>query len=227
MQGRISPETDAFFLTGDPPACGSGGRLFGITQGLVGVIGGAMVGFTSDYEEGAEEQTAESATYMGAVVGGLTLGTAGVLYQYFIPVERNESFLVAGAATTGFIAGVTLVALTDAPPVGGSLLMFGVMEAGIVSVLALTYGSGDVSNGDAALVGMSALYALALTGLAQGIVSESSSQKVNFAPTLLAPTVGMAVGGLLAMALELGARDSEAPGPPHGRCEAGPSARAT
>lgn len=128
-----------------------------------------------------------------------------MLYQYYVPVERNESFLVAGAATTGFITGTTLVALTDAAPVPGALLMFGTMEAGIISVLALTHGGGDVSNGDAVLVGMSSLYALALTGLTQGLIHETSSREQNFYPTLMAPAVGMAVGGLLAMTLELDA----------------------
>ncbi|MDY7226210.1 hypothetical protein [Hyalangium rubrum] len=181
-------------------SAGPGGPLLAFTQVISGIVSGAMIGSTYNDENSDEGR---NHGYTGAMLGGLTLGTIGTLYQYAVPVERNESFLVAGAATTGFIAGIGLANSDDASDRARGWMGLAATQVGIVSVLAITQGGGDVSNGDAALVGMTSLYAFTLTLLTQSIMEESGSGDTDFTPTLLAPAIGMALGGLLALPLEL------------------------
>ena len=77
-------------------SAGSGGMLLVFTELLSGVVTGGILGSTFESENG---------DYVGAVLGGLTLGTAAAVYQYYVPVERNESLLAAGGAALGFLAG--------------------------------------------------------------------------------------------------------------------------
>lgn len=182
-------------------SAGPGGPLVAFTSVISGIVSGAMIGSTYDSDSGSDEQ--RNGGYTGAMVGGLTLGTISTLYQYFVPVERNESFLVAGAATTGFVAGLAIANADDASDRSRGWLGLAATQAGIISVLAITNGAGDVSSGDAALVGMTSLYAFTLTLLTQSVMDEGGSGDTDFTPTLLAPAIGMAVGGLLTMPLEL------------------------
>lgn len=180
-------------------SAGPGGSLLAFTEVMSGIVSGAMLGNSFDTNDNDKANTA----YTGAVVGGLTLGTMATMYQYFVPVERNESLLVAGAATAGFVAGLALAANGDMSSKSTSWLTLGTTQLGVISVLALTQGGADVSTGDAALVGMVSLYALTLTGLTQGIIDGAASGDVNYTPTFIAPAAGMALGGLLALTLEM------------------------
>jgi hypothetical protein len=180
-------------------SAGPGGPLLAFTEVISGVVSGAILGNSFDTNDNKKSNSA----YTGAVVGGLTLGTLATMYQYFVPVERNESLLVAGAATSGFVAGLAIAASEDMSAKSTGWLTLATTQAGILSVLALTYGGGDVSTGDAALVGMVSLYALTLTGLTQGIIDGAGSGSVNYAPTFIAPAVGMALGALLTLPLEM------------------------
>jgi len=182
-------------------SAGPGGSLLAFTEVISGVVSGAMLGNSFDTNDSDKSNTA----YTGAVVGGLTLGTIATMYQYFVPVERNESLLIAGAASSGFIAGLALAANEDMSSKNTAWLGLATTQVGIISVLALTNGGGDVSTGDAALVGMVSLYALTLTGLTQGIIDGSASGDVNYTPTFVAPAVGMALGALLTLPLEMDA----------------------
>jgi hypothetical protein len=182
-------------------SAGPGGPLLAFTEVMSGVVSGALIGASYD-EEMPDNEQANNA-YTGAVIAGLTLGTGATLYQYFTPVERNESLLSAGAATSGFIAGLAIAAETGMDGRGASWMSLATTQAGIISVLAITQGGGDVSTGDAALVGMVSLYAFTLTGLTQGIIDASASGRSNYAATFLSPAVGMALGGLLTMPLEM------------------------
>lgn len=182
-------------------SAGPGGPLLAFTEVMSGVISGALIGASYDAEQ-ADNDRANNA-YSGAVIAGLTLGTGATLYQYFTPVERNESLLSAGAATTGFIAGLAIAAETGMSARGAAWTSLAATQAGIITVLAITQGGADVSTGDAALVGMVSLYAFTLTGLTQGIMDASASGGSNYAATFLAPAVGMALGGLLTMPLEM------------------------
>ncbi|HYI01527.1 hypothetical protein [Hyalangium sp.] len=184
-------------------SAGPGGPLFTFAQVMSGVVSGAMLGNGADEDRPDDEQ--RNSAYTGAVVGGLTLGTMATLYQYFVPVERNESLLIAGAATSGFVAGIAIAADGDMSGTEAAWLGLATTQAGIISVLAFTRGGGDVSTGDAALVGMTSLYALTLTGLTQGIMDSSSSRDMNYVATFIAPAAGMALGALLTLPLEMDA----------------------
>jgi hypothetical protein len=180
-------------------SAGAGGPTLAFTEGMVGVVTGAMLGSAFDIASDARN----SDGYTGAILGGLTLGTAATLYQYFIPVGRRESLLAAGAATTGLMASLTIANSRDLSEKDSAALAFATTQAGIVAVLLATAGGGDVSGGDAGLVGATSLYGFVLTGLIEYIHAEETNQRYNFVPLLLAPAVGMAVGGLLAIPLEL------------------------
>jgi hypothetical protein len=182
-------------------SAGPGGSLVAFTEVMSGIVSGAMLGNSFDTNKDDKANTA----YTGAVVGGLTLGTMATMYQYFVPVERNESLLVSGAATAGFVAGLALAANGDMSSKSTAWLSLATTQLGVVSVLALTQGGADVSTGDAALVGMVSLYALTLTGLTQGIIDGAASGDVNYTPTFIAPAAGMALGGLLALTVEMDA----------------------
>ena len=177
---------------------GQGGVLLIFTELLSGLTTGGLYGNSLDTTNG---------TYLGAVIGGLTLGTAAAIYQYYVPVERNESLLAAGGAAMGFLAGFGAAYEQGATPQQRAIAAMLTTQVGIIAVMAATYGPGDVSEGDAGLVGMTALYAFVLTGLTQAAVKLSNKDSpVNLTPTLIAPALGMALGGLLAIPFELSAR---------------------
>ncbi|SEM64153.1 hypothetical protein SAMN05444354_12047 [Stigmatella aurantiaca] len=179
---------------------GPGGPLLAFTGVISGIVSGAIIG---DSQEDNSDDDRDTRSFTGAVLGGLTLGTAATLYQYFVPVERNESFLVAGGAVAGFAAGIAIANSEDLSSKNRGLLSLLTTQAGVIGVLAATAGGGDVSSGDAALVGMTSLYALTLTALAQNIYDREPPGDTNYLPTALAPALGMALGGLLTTPLEL------------------------
>jgi len=182
-------------------SAGPGGPLLAFTEVMSGVVSGALIGASYDEDNPGNER--RNNAYTGAVVAGLTLGTGATLYQYYNAVERNESLLAAGAATSGFIAGLAIADQAEMSSRGAAWTSLAATQAGIITVLAVTNGGGDVSTGDAALVGMVSLYAFTLTGLTQGIMDASASGGTEWAYTFLAPAVGMGLGGLLTMPLEM------------------------
>ncbi|XXF75389.1 hypothetical protein P2318_20220 [Myxococcaceae bacterium GXIMD 01537] len=177
---------------------GEGGSTLILTQWLAGAASGAMLGAAGD----GPDRDGNSDALTGAMMGGLTLGAASALYQYFVPVEHNESLLAAGAASTGFMAGLTLAAEYDLGDRDRALLTLATTQAGVISVLALSSGEGDVSAGDAALVGMSSVYTFVFTGLIEYLHAKNANTTMRATPLLLAPAVGMALGGLLALPFE-------------------------
>ncbi|MBM7112088.1 hypothetical protein [Archangium primigenium] len=175
---------------------GEGGLLLIFTELISGTVTGSFYGHALGKTNGA---------YVGGVVTGLTLGTAAALYQYYVPVERNEAALAATGAALGFLAGFgygTQAKLSDKSRAVTTLLT---TQLGIIGVLAATSSVGDVSDGDTSLVAMSALYAFVLTGLTQATfyLADDDRGRINLAPSLVAPLVGMGIGGLLAVPFEL------------------------
>jgi hypothetical protein len=166
------------------------------TEILSGLTTGAILGNTFESKNGA---------YVGGVLGGLTLGTAAAVYQYYIPVERNESLLAVGGAGLGFLAGFGYASENDLDSRDRAVMTLLTTQLGIAGVLAATFMPGDVSQSDTALVGMSAVYAFALTALVQHTlaIADKGREDTNLSPTMVAPMLGMAVGGLLAIPLEL------------------------
>lgn len=180
-------------------SAGSGGSMLILTEALTGLVTGAMLGSAFD----VAQQKESSDGYTGAVLGGLSLGAASAIYQYFIPVGRRESWLAAGAATTGLMASLAIANSRDLDSRDRAMLTFTSTQAGILSVIFLTAGGEDVSAGDAALVGMGSVYGFLVTGLIEHIHARQTGQRFNFVPMLVAPALGMAVGGLLALPMEL------------------------
>lgn len=180
-------------------SAGAGGPTLALTEGMMGIVTGAMLGSAFDIASDARD----SDGYTGAILGGLTLGTAATLYQYFIPVGRRESLLAAGAGTAGLMASLTIANSRDLSEKDRSALVFASTQAGIIGVLLATAGGGDVSSGDAGLVGATSLYGFVITGLIEYIHARETDQGYNFVPVLLAPAVGMALGGLLAIPVEM------------------------
>jgi hypothetical protein len=187
------------FLRYSRYSAGAGGPTLALTEGMMGVVTGAMLGSAFDVASDARD----SDGYTGAILGGLTLGSAATIYQYFIPVGRRESLLAAGAATTGLLASLTIANSRDLSDKDRAALTFATTQAGIAGVLLATAGGGDVSAGDTGLVGATSLYGFVLTGLIEYIHARETEQRYNFVPVLLAPAVGMAIGGLLAIPIEM------------------------
>jgi len=172
-----------------------------LTEGLMGIVTGAMLG--SAFDIASDRQSSDGFT--GAMIGGLTLGTAATLYQYFVPVGRREGLLAAGAATVGMMASLTVAHSRDLNAKDTAMLTFGATQAGILGTLLLTAGGGDVSSGDAGLVGASTLYGFVFAGLLEYIHTRQNNKDFDATPVLLAPAAGMAIGGLLAIPLEMSA----------------------
>ena len=183
-------------------SAGAGGSTLVLTAGLNGFVTGAMLGSAFN----VSNDGSNSDGYTGAVIGGLTLGSAAILYQYFVPVGRREGLLVGGAATTALMSSLALANSGSMSSKDRALLTFTATNASIATVLLFTSGGEDVSSGDAGLVGATALYGFVITGLVEYIHARQTRQDFNFLPMLLAPTLGMAVGGLLALPLELSPR---------------------
>jgi len=183
-------------------SAGAGGSTLVLTAGLNGFVTGAMLGSAFN----VSNDGSNSDGYTGAVIGGLTLGSAAILYQYFVPVGRREGLLVGGAATTALMSSLALANSGNMSSRDRALLTFTATNASIATVLLFTSGGEDVSAGDAGLVGATALYGFVITGLVEYIHARQTRQDFNFLPMLLAPTLGMAVGGLLALPLELSPR---------------------
>jgi hypothetical protein len=179
-------------------SAGEGGSLVVLTEAMGGLVTGAMLGDSYDAEGGRAD-----GAYAGAMLGALTLGAAGTLYQYFVPVRRNESLLAAGAATLGFTAGVSAANAWGMDSRQRALLSLVTSQVGVASVLLLTSGGEDVSAGDTALMGMMSFYALLSTGLIEYIGARQSGERFRYAPVLVAPAAGMLLGGLLAIPLEV------------------------
>ena len=183
-------------------SAGSGGATLALTAGLTGLVTGAMLGSAFN----VSNDGSRSDGYTGAVIGGLSMGTAAILYQYFVPVGRREGLLAGGAATTTLMSALALASSSDMSDKDRAVLTFTATHASIAAVLLLTSGGEDVSGGDAGLVGAASLYGFVVTGLVEYIHARQTRQSYNYLPMLLAPTLGMAVGGLLALPLELSSR---------------------
>jgi hypothetical protein len=170
-----------------------------LTAGLSGIVSGAMLG--SAFQSSVKGRDSDG--YMGAVIGGLSLGTAALLYQYFVPVGRREGLIIAGVASSSFLASLAIANSENMSAKDRALLTLTSTQASIVATLLLTAGGEDVSGGDAGLVGITSLYGFLITGIVEYIHSQQTLQDYNYVPVLLAPVLGLAIGGALGLPLEL------------------------
>src|SRR5690606_5361354 len=81
-------------------SAGPAGPSIVVAEVLLGVSGGAILGNAYDTEGRTNN------LYTGATLGGLALGTAGILYQYSFPVQRREALLATTASLAGLAGGI-------------------------------------------------------------------------------------------------------------------------
>jgi hypothetical protein len=168
-----------------------------VLEVILGLAGGAMVGLAFD----AEGET--NHFYTGAMLGGLTLGTAGTVYQYFIPVERRESLLTTFAAVAGLSAGIGFANNQELADRDRAIIALMSSQVGVFASLLITAGGLEVSGSDVGLISIMSIYTTLFAGFIELINDAQSTRGYNYAPMLIGPAVGMAIGGLLSIPLEL------------------------
>ncbi|MFL5344015.1 MAG: hypothetical protein ACJ8AT_04445, partial [Hyalangium sp.] len=89
-----------------------------------------------------------------------------------------------------------------------ALLPLACSQVGLFASLVLTSGGLDVSGADIGLITLTSFYSVLIAGLIEFINDANNSARgYNFAPMLMAPAIGMAMGGLLSIPLELNGMD--------------------
>jgi len=178
-------------------SAGPAGPSIAVAEVLLGLAGGALLGNAYD----AEGQT--NNLYTGAMLGGLTLGTGGILYQYFFPVQRRESLLATTASLAGLAGGIAYANNQGLGDRDRAFFALITSQVGMFSSLLLTSGGRDLSGADYGLISLTTFYATLFASLIEFIHDAETSGGYNFAPMLMAPAIGMAIGGLLAIPVEL------------------------
>ncbi|WP_224368041.1 hypothetical protein [Hyalangium versicolor] len=178
-------------------SAGPGGPAVAVTEVLLGLVGGSILG--SAYDAQGETNN----LYTGAMVGGLTLGTVGILYQYFFRVERSEALLSTLLSMSAMLGGVGFANDRDWKDAQRAALALACSQVGLFATLLLTSGMG-LTGADMGLISLTSLYSVLIASLVEFINdAENSGRGYNFAPMLMAPVIGMALGGLLSIPLEL------------------------
>jgi len=181
-------------------SAGPGGPAVVVAEVLLGLGGGAMLGATYDTDG------KNSNAYSMAMISALALGTAGTMYQYFVPVQRRESMLATTSSLVAMMGAIGVANGNDLSDRSRAILAMAASQVGLFAPLLLTAGGEDVSGEDLGLMTVTSSYAFLFTSLIEFISdAESTSRGYNFAPMLLAPAVGLALGGLLSIPLELSA----------------------
>ena len=178
-------------------SAGPAGPAIAVSEVLLGIASGAILGNAFD----AEGQT--NNLYTGAMLGGLTLGTGGILYQYYFPVQRRESVLATTASLAGLAGGIAYANNQRLGDRDRAVLALVTSQVGMFSSLLLTRGGEDLSGADYGLICLTSVYATLFASLIEFIHDAETSGGYNFAPMLMAPAIGMALGGLLAIPVEL------------------------
>ncbi len=178
-------------------SAGPAGPSIAVAEVLLGLSGGAILGNSFD----AEGRT--NNLYTGAMLGGLALGTAGIFYQYYLPVERRESLLATTASIAGLAGGIAFANNQNLGDRDRALLGILCSQVGMFTPLVLTAGGKDISGADYGLISLTSTYATVFASLVEFINDAENPGGYNFAPMLMAPAIGMAIGGLLAIPLEL------------------------
>jgi hypothetical protein len=178
-------------------SAGPAGPSIAVAQVLLGVSGGAILGNSFDTEGNT------SNLYSGAMLGGLALGTTGILYQYYFPVQRREALLASTASLAGLAGGIAYANNRNLGDRDRALLGIVASQVGMFTPLLLTSGGKDISGADYGLISLTSFYATVFAGLIEFIHDAETPGGYNYAPMLMAPAIGMAVGGLLAIPLEL------------------------
>jgi len=178
-------------------SAGPAGPSIAVAQTLLGVSGGAILGNSFDTEGKTNN------LYAGAMLGGLALGTTGILYQYYFPVQRREALLATTASLAGLAGGIAYANNQDLGDRDRALLAIISSQVGMFTPLLLTSGGNDISGADFGLISLTSFYATLVVGLIELVHDADTPGGYNYAPMLMAPAIGMAIGGLLSIPLEL------------------------
>jgi len=178
-------------------SAGPAGPSIAVAQVLLGVSSGAILGNSFDTEGKTNN------LYAGAMLGGLALGTTGILYQYYFPVQRREALLATTASLAGLAGGIAYANNQGLGDRDRALLALITSQVGMFTPLLITSGGKDISGADYGLISLTSFYATVVVGLIEFIHDAQTPGGYNYAPMLMAPAIGMAVGGLLSIPLEL------------------------
>ncbi|MER2561912.1 MAG: hypothetical protein ABTQ32_14385 [Myxococcaceae bacterium] len=174
-------------------SAGRGGALFAFSEGVGGLVLGGVLG--AGLTSGGPLASAQG-VYLGALAGGVVLGALGSVLQYVQPI----GLVAAGATSLGLVVGglagfgvASLLSGLGSAALPGLLALVGAQVGGLVP-LALSWATEDLEPSALAMMGAAALSAFALAAL----VNLATGRPLVPAALLLAPAVGMAIGGLIA-----------------------------
>ncbi|MDX2010917.1 MAG: hypothetical protein SFW67_12030 [Myxococcaceae bacterium] len=182
-------------------SAGRGGPLYAFSQLVDGVVLGAFAG--GGLATGGRLGSGEA--FIGALAGGLLLGGAHTVVQYFHPVGLATAGTIALGTGVGALAGFGVASLGIVSSFTTSALIavaFSQLGA-LVPLLALWNVEDDISGEDLALLGMTSGYGFVLTGLTLLLFGGRVSGLAAQVALLVAPAVGMALGSLWALGPDL------------------------
>lgn len=179
-------------------SAGRGGPLFAFSQVVDGLVVGGLIGAGLSTPS-TGPLTVPAGAYLGALAGGVGLGAVGVLLQYFQPIGLVAAGAAALGLGVGVLAGLGLASglssfVTGLPEVLPGLLALVGSQVGALVPLALLWSADDLDPSDLAMLGAGALDAFALAAF----FNVALDRPLLPSALLLAPAVGMAVGGLIA-----------------------------
>lgn len=181
-------------------SAGPGGALFAFSEGLDGLVLGALAG-TGISTGGA----GGGGAFIGALLGGVVLGGAATALQYAHPIGVASAGTMALGLGVGVLAGFGLsTALVVSSFSIASLVALAGSQIGMLVPLIALWNTDDISGEDLALMGMTSTYAFVLTGLTSLLFS-GLSPTARLAAVLFAPAFGMALGALWALGPDLAA----------------------
>ncbi len=179
-------------------SAGRGGPLFAFSQVVDGLVVGGLIGAALSTPS-TGPLAVPSGAYLGALAGGVGLGAVGVLLQYFQPIGLVAAGAAALGLGVGLLGGLGLASGLSAfipglPAVLPGLLALVGSQVGALVPLALLWSADDLDPSDLAMLGAGALDAFALTAL----FNVALGRPLLESALLVAPAIGMAVGGLVA-----------------------------
>jgi hypothetical protein len=181
-------------------SAGAGGPLFAFSEGLDGLVLGALAGTGIRVGAGG-------GAFIGALLGGVVLGGAATALQYWHPIGVASAGSMALGLGVGLLAGYALsTALVISSFSVATLIALAGSQIGMLVPLIALWSTADISGDDLALMGMTSTYAFVITALTLFLFSGLSAT-VRLSAALVAPAFGMALGALWALGPDLeGAR---------------------
>jgi hypothetical protein len=164
---------------------GPGGPLLVFT----GLLTGVATGITFNQGLGGSAQD----NFAAGVLGAVLVGGAAAMFQYYAYTSIYGTMLDALAAISGYAFGFGIDLVTSTR--GNSALLIPAVAANLALVASsLAHLNVDVSGDDALVVASGAAFATWFAILGTGLVA-ATNQHTDGSAILLAPALGMALGG--------------------------------